>query len=298
MLAHSADGAFDSEQHLFEIKWDGTRCLAFIDAAGVRLQNRRYFDMRVRYPELADLARLPHGAVLDAEIVVLEQGRPSFNRLAQRDHLSDPERIALAAARLPATMMAFDLLYLNGQPLLAAPLVERKARLRELVGALNSPHVLAPDHVVGKGVAYFAAAERHGLEGVMAKRLDSAYQCGKRSPHWLKIKSARVGDFDVLGYTPREKGGDFVSALLIGERQERGWIFRGRVGAGFTEELRAELFRRLRGCPELNDPPPGGPRDAVWRMSGLACSVRYFESTPQGMLRGPVLVDLKPAPPG
>jgi len=286
MLAQSAAAPFDSPAHLFEIKWDGTRCVAFVESGHVRLQNRRFVELRERYPELGCLAALPSGTVLDTEIVVLAGGKPSFNKLAQRDHLTDAQQIAMAAQRLPATMMAFDLLYLRGEPLLARPLTERKARLRELLPGM-APHVLASDHVIEQGVAYFRAAEQHGLEGVMAKRLDSPYLPGKRTAHWTKVKVARVEDFDVIGYTKRD-GADVISALLLAERRGRSWVFKGNVGSGFTEWQRAELFQRLSPAPPLPAPPKDGPAGALWRATGLRCTVQYFEKTVHGRLRGPV----------
>lgn len=297
MLAQSTADPFDSDKHLFEIKWDGVRCIAVILADELQLQNRRFAEMRDRYPELACLAKLPPGTALDAEVVALEEGRPSFNRLAQRDHIQDPRRAAQLAERTPVTLMAFDLLYLRGRSVMNEPVLERKARLSALLAELKSPHVVPVDHVIGRGLAYFQAAEQHGLEGILAKRIDSPYLCGKRSPFWQKIKVAHTATFDVLGYVPRETGGDFVSALLIGEPVDGGWIFRGRVGAGLgvNEELRADLFRRLRPMPVLKNPPNGAPRESVWRVTRLKCEVRYFEVTKEGMLRGPVLLSIQPA---
>lgn len=291
MLAERVLEPFDSPEFLFEIKWDGTRCLAFVEEPRLRLVNRRKAEMAARYPELAGLRGLPAGTLLDAEVVVLEGGKPSFNRLAQREHIIEPERIAMRAQRLPATLVAFDVLYDAGANVMAEPLSDRRQRLRELIGRLKDPHVIASEHVVGHGRQYFAAAEQHGLEGVMAKRLASRYQPGKRSRDWLKIKVARVAVFDLLGYVPRA-GSRVISALVVGVPADDGWVFRGKVGTGFNEAHRAALYELLVSRPQLANPPRDGPRDAVWCAPGLKARVRYFERTEAGHLRGPVFEGL------
>lgn len=295
MLAQTSP-PFDSPEFLFEIKWDGTRSLAFVDADRLRLQNRRDIETRARYPELECLRRLPAGTVVDSEIVVLEGGKPSFNKLQQREHLLDPTRIALLRRRLPATMIAFDLLYLRGASLMARPLAERRDRLREVITRLGDPHVIASDFVLEHGCQFFAAAEAHALEGIMAKRLGSPYLPGKRSPHWLKIKVAQTAEFEIIGYTQRENE-PTISALVIGEREGRRWAYKGKVGSGFTEEDRAALFAKVSAAPPLQRPPTNGPKEAIYRASGLRCLVRFFEKTGIGMLRAPVFKALTRAGP-
>ncbi len=124
---------FDSEQHLFEIKWDGTRMLAFVERDGLRLVNRHRAERTAQYPELAGLAGLPAGTILDGELVVFAEGRPDFSRLLSRDQTCDPFKIRLSSRRLPATYVVFDLLYEGYRPLLDQPLSERRQRLCQLV---------------------------------------------------------------------------------------------------------------------------------------------------------------------
>jgi bifunctional non-homologous end joining protein LigD/DNA ligase-1 len=247
--------------------------------------------MRGRYPELACLVNLPPGTVLDSEIVVLENGKPNFNRLMQRDHISDAKRVAMLAERIPATLMAFDLLYDGGKDVMRQPLTERRARLAELIAKLNNQHVIVPSYVIGHGKQYFAGTEQLALEGVMAKRLAGRYQPGQRSEHWVKIKVARVDPFHIIGFTQRDTQ-PFISALIIAMRQGRRWMLKGKVGAGFTEHQRGEFYQALADAPPLTQPPAGGPADAQWRHSGLTCNVRYFEKTVTGQLRGPVFEGL------
>ena len=136
---HRPGVPFDSEDHLFEIKWDGTRMLAFVDD-GYRLVNRHGACRTMQYPELAGLARLPAGTILDGEMVVLVDSRPDFRRLLSRDLTCAPLRIRLSARALPATYVVFDLLYDRYRPLLNEPLAERRDRLAQLVNDLGDPH--------------------------------------------------------------------------------------------------------------------------------------------------------------
>jgi ATP-dependent DNA ligase len=225
--------------------------------------------------------------VLDGEIIILENGKPSFEKLQQRMHITEPQRVSAASRRLPVLYVVFDLLYEHGQSIMGLPLISRRERLRELFHGWGNPHVLAADFVEEAGRQYFAAARKAGLEGIMAKRRDSAYLPGKRTSDWLKIKAARSEVFDVLGFVPRGKE-RIVSSLLLGLHDGRRWTYKGNVGTGFNETQRAEFFHQLASLPQLAQPPPGGPTGAVWRQTDLQCRVRFFEETSAGKLRGPV----------
>ncbi len=180
MLAQARSEPFNCDKHLFEVKWDGTRCISFIDDGRLRLQNRHLMNIGDRYPELSCLRDLPAGTVIDGEIVVLRHGKPSFQKLQQRDHLQDPTRIEILSKRMPVTLMAFDLLYVQGQRITSQPLSERRQRLIDLVGRLGHPLLIVPDYVVGYGMEFFAGIVRHRLEGMMAKRINSPYLTGSR----------------------------------------------------------------------------------------------------------------------
>ena len=179
---------FDSPEHLFEIKWDGTRVLAFIDQSGYRLVNRNRADVTDRYPELGFLATLPAGIVLDGEIVVLRQGKPDFRLLLSRNQTRAPLKIRSLARTFPATYVVFDLLYHRFESLLTLPLSMRRERLEKLMRQFAHPRLVFSQGVVGPGKAFFAEVCRLRLEGVMAKRLASRYRPGRRTDAWIKIK--------------------------------------------------------------------------------------------------------------
>jgi ATP-dependent DNA ligase len=188
MLAAKAETPFDSEQHLFEVKWDGIRCLAFVESGRVRLQSRHSTEMTFQFPELACLARLPSGTVLDGELVVFQDDKPSLAGIQRRALLQNSSRIQYLSQSTPVSYMVFDLLFLRNKPLLAAPLSTRREALIRLCEQSVLPRVLLSEGLRRRGRELFAQIMRLGLEGMLAKRLDAPYLPGKRSRHWLKIK--------------------------------------------------------------------------------------------------------------
>jgi bifunctional non-homologous end joining protein LigD len=177
---------FDSSEHVFEVKWDGTRVLAFVESYGYRLVNRHRADVTDRFPELVFLNNLPAGIVLDGEVVVLRQGKPDFGLLLSRNQARASLKIQSLARTFPATYVVFDLLYDRFVSLLALPLRARRQRLDRVVQACDDPRLAFSEGIVGPGRAFFEAVCQKGLEGVVAKRLDGRYRPGRRA--WIKIK--------------------------------------------------------------------------------------------------------------
>jgi ATP-dependent DNA ligase len=190
MLAKPASAPFDSAQHLFELKWDGIRCLAFIEDNRIRLRSRRSLEITSQFPELACLAGLPSGTVLDGELVVLHQGKPSLRHVLRRAMLQNHQHIRSHSTRAGSvTYMVFDLPYLKGKPLQVLPLSQRREALQRLFKRFPMAGVLLTEVVREHGRKLFEQVESMELEGVMAKRLDGPYLPGKRSCQWLKIKT-------------------------------------------------------------------------------------------------------------
>ena len=187
MLAVPAS-PFDSPEYVFEVKYDGVRALAAVEAEGVRLWGRERSTYTARYPELAALRRWPPGTLVDGELVALREGLPDLPSLLSRHALSDPWKIRFAPGWCPVRYVVFDLLYHAGESLLRAPLRERRERLAALSAAVPLAEVIFSAGVVGAGRAWYEAAVAQGHEGVMAKHLASSYQPGRRSGAWRKIK--------------------------------------------------------------------------------------------------------------
>ena len=179
---------FDDDSYLFEIKWDGIRMLAFIDANGYRLMNRHGVDATERYPEFDFLADLAPGTVIDGEMVVLRDGKPEFALVQSRDKTRSPLKIRTLSQAEPATFIAFDLLYENHLSLLNRPLLERRQFVEDLVRRWSHSRLLFSQGILGKGRDLLVAAYSQNLEGIMAKKMTSLYRPGKRGPEWIKIK--------------------------------------------------------------------------------------------------------------
>lgn len=291
MLAQARSEAFDSDRYLFEIKWDGTRAVCYTATGDKnwRIRNRRGLWIESRYPELAELTQLPADTVIDGEIVVLDDGKPNFPKLQQRDALSDPLRIELLSQRMPVTFVAFDLLYLEGEDLRALPLEQRRQKLQSLLQPLTFKHVLHSDFIIGQGIPYFAQIEKAQWEGIMAKRLGSSYQTGKRSDDWLKIKVTHMDVFWIMGYVQRENE-PYVSALAVGEldEEQQQWRYFAKVGSGFNEQERQALYEHLSQLPEFEYKVPDAPNAIRWIEPRLRARIKYLEITQDQHLRSPV----------
>jgi bifunctional non-homologous end joining protein LigD len=287
----------------YEFKWDGVRAVAAVHDGVLGLTSRKGTDITVRYPEVA---RLPeglagHDAVVDGEIVAMdEQGRPDFGALQNRMHRTGPEVRGMAATK-PVTFLVFDLLSLDGEDLLERPYEERRERL-DALGLAGHRWVTTP-WFRGGGARVDAASKENDLEGVVAKRLDSPYRPGVRSPEWRKVKNIRMQSVVVGGWRPgqgRRAGG--VGSLLFGVPDDEGrLIYAGHVGTGFTDEFLRELKQMLNPrttSPFHGDLPREVTRDAHWVEPDLVGEVAYAVWTAEGRLRHPswrgVRDDLEP----
>lgn len=289
MLAVSGQ-PFDSPDWIFEPKIDGTRCLALISSGAARLFNRRGLDITYRYPELEGaLAGSCDSCILDGEITVFAEGKPSFHSLAQRDHQMEKMRIDYLSQALPASYVVFDMLYASGKSLLDLPLRERKQILPQELQERGNVSII--DSFPARGVDYFSAALKMGIEGVMAKRLDSPYQPGKRSPDWIKIKKSLKLDLVVGGYIPgKGERSPYFGGLLLGAYGGELLYYVGRVGSGFTEAELAEITVSLvqrDSSPFANAPATPEVR---WTEPLMVVQVSALEVTEDGHLRAPVFL--------
>lgn len=286
----------------FEIKWDGMRVLAHLDGVGgLRLRSGNGADATTSYPELAGLAdALPgHEALLDGEVVAFDEaGRPSFGLLQHRMHVSSPADAARRAADVPVVYVVFDLLALDGVDATALAYVDRRRLLCDLLPQ-DGGRWFVPAHRVGDGAALFEAAGARGLEGVMAKRLDSPYLPGKRSGAWVKVKVRRRQELVIGGWQPGEGGSaGRLGSLLVGHYDDARLRFAGKVGTGFTDAELGRLGGLLDGLAAENapfDPPPqrSVARLARWVRPELVAEVEFAEWTADGILRHPSYVGLR-----
>jgi bifunctional non-homologous end joining protein LigD len=295
MLASSGKLPRDETGWGFELKWDGVRTLAFCEPGRIKLESRTQRDVTSQYPEVATALRealASHEALLDGEVVAFDdEGRPDFQRLQSRMHLASESAVRRRMADTPATYLAFDLLHLNGHSVLDLPYTDRRALLEKL--PLEADHLQVPATHRGDGKTLLELTRERGLEGLVAKRLDSKYSPGSRSKAWVKVKNVRTAELIVGGWLPGQGGrASTLGALAVGYHPEPGapdLHYAGRVGTGFTERTLADLVRLLEPLRQGASPFEGRqpPRETTFVEPVLVATVAFAEWTRAGTLRAP-----------
>jgi bifunctional non-homologous end joining protein LigD len=306
MRAVLGDLPADDSGWAYEVKWDGVRAIGYLRDGSWRLQSSNGKDITIRYPELAAIAPEldGHDVVLDGEVVTFnEHGRPDFGLLQNRMHLTARPVIAEWAARQPVVWVLFDVLHLDGHDLFvpegarpaegALAYRDRRRLLEQLVD--NGPNWQVPAALVGDGSSFLAALQRQGMEGLVAKRLDSRYEAGRRSAAWRKIKVRRSQEFVVGGWRAGEghRAGT-IGSLLVGYYGPDGRLtYAGRVGSGLTGDELSYLSRvfaasRRDSCPFDPLPTRDEQRDATWVEPRLVVQVEFGEWSRDERLRHPV----------
>ncbi len=291
MLAVSGK-PFDSEDYLYELKWDGIRALAVVEPDLTALFSRNGNNISRRYPELEFSGRLNTlPAVLDGEVVALQDGMPSFHKLQTRDHLQDEKKIRAAVRNMPAVFIVFDLLNLGGEDLTHLPLVKRKELLQALIQ--EGSNLALSRHVLGSGKALFELARQRGLEGVMAKRLDSPYQAGKRSGHWIKFRNTKSMSCIICGYVKGSGKRGTLGSLILGAYRGNKLVYIGNVGSGLGSKEIEMLLARFDRITRDTSPFEVIPllKEAAWVEPELVCEVSYLER--EQVLRHPVFNGLR-----
>jgi bifunctional non-homologous end joining protein LigD len=276
----------------FEVKWDGVRAIGYVQGGRVRLASRRANNITARYPELRELGRAlgVHEAVLDGEVVAFDDaGRPSFQLLQRRMHLTSESLVRRLAQSDPVVYVIFDLLFLDGHSTCELTYEQRRKLLLEL--NLNGPAWQTPAHHVGDGEALLAASRAQGLEGIVAKRLDCPYTPGRRSGGWIKVKNVRRADVVVGGWVEGEGGrSGKLGALAVGWYADGELHYGGRVGSGFTEGELKRVGRLLEPLARGDSPFTAGtkpPREVHFVEPELVAAVDYGDITDAGTLRHP-----------
>jgi bifunctional non-homologous end joining protein LigD len=292
MLATAGELPDDVDRWALEVKWDGVRAIVYVSGGKVRVVGRRGIEETGRYPELQTLADLlpDQTAVLDGEIVAFDEGRPSFERLQQRMHVDHPGTRLIR--QVPVHYVVFDLPYLGGHPLYDVPYRERRALLDEL--ELAAGPIEAPPYLPGADADQLQElldyTKEQGLEGLIAKRLDSPYRPGRRVDFWRKVKNFRTQDVVIGGWKAgRGRREDGVGSLLLGVYEDEGLRFVGDVGTGFSDadldDLHKWLARLERpASPYAHEVPREYARWAHWVDPSLAGEVEFSRWTKDGML--------------
>ncbi len=289
MLAGPGSIPADESRWSFEVKWDGVRAIAHSEPGRIHLFSRNGNEITAGYPELRALNRAlgSQRAILDGEIVAFDEGgRPSFQALQTRMHVRGDTAVRRLSESVPVTYLIFDLLWLNGHSLAPLPYSDRRELLAKL--ELEGPHWLVPESHRGDGAALLAATREQGLEGIVAKRLDSRYEPGRRSSAWMKLKNFARQEVVIGGWTTGSGArSGALGALHLGVYDDGDLHYVGRVGTGFDQRELARLGQLF--APLARDSSPFTGRQpakgAHFVEPELVCEVEFSEWTHSGTLR-------------
>ena len=287
MMAKLTDKPFDHPGWIFENKWDGFRAIAEVNKGEMLLYSRSGNSFKAQYPQIvAGLEKLNvQQVILDGEIVVQdEKGRVIFQEL-QNFQNTPTEHLYY---------YVFDQLYLNGEDLRHLPLLERKAKLAEILK--NSDPIRFSEHRTGNGIAFFEEAQKLETEGIMAKKADSTYLTGKRSDNWLKIKTHLRQEVVIGGFTEPKGSRKYLGALLLGVYEEGELKYIGQSGSGFNVKSLEMLHEKLLPLAQSESPFVGKIRESraiTWVKPEIVCEISFAEWTAAGLVRQAIFEGLR-----
>ena len=286
----------------FEPKYDGIRVLAYATPVDVKLITRNGKDKAAQFPEIvAALKKLAsqtkRSLVLDGEIVALIDGEPArFQELQSRMHVKESQIIQRLSAATPAALILFDILVDSDDVLIGESWTKRRARLLKRVGKLTSTHLRVTESIEGDGRKMLEKARRQGWEGIIAKRMDSRYESGKRTRSWFKLKIEFREEFVVGGYTEPRNTREHIGALLLGYFDGGRFIYVGHTGGGFTRQALNDMYKRLKPLERKTSPFEETPKTnekAHWVKPEVVVEVKFSEWTADRRLRQPIFVGLR-----
>lgn len=278
---------FDDDDYIFEVKFDGARCLAYLNG-GTQLINKRFKDVSGIYPELSNMHKLiKQRCIIDGELVAFKNGLPDFATLMQRSLLNDPFKIKLKSKKITVHFVAFDILFIGDRGITRLPLTERKNILGENVGEDGLLSIMR--YVRGCGVKYFELAKSKNLEGVIAKHIESEYLPGKRSKYWYKIKNMYDEDFIICGYTLDGNGG--LKYLLLGQYDEGGELLHTATIYTPKKEVHKAVLDFAAGNKVKRH--RNFSKEAIYIKPRLVCNVEYMAKTKNGAMRQPIFKGIR-----
>ena len=274
MLIAQMQEPFNDDNWIYELKLDGCRCIGYFDQSGTCLRNKRNLELLPRFPELKELHRsVSERTVLDGELVVLQNGVPDFFELQRRTLLTDRFKIEMAAARHPASFVAYDCLYGGRRSIMDRPLLERKELLQTAVR--ENGQIAISRYIPTDGIGLFRAADEKELEGVVAKRSDSLYYPGKRTKDWIKFKRMADEEFVVCGYIKKNAK---TFSIILGKYHNGAYLYKGHVTLGVTKAAVSQL-KESGAMPFTSIPAGAGNESAVWVYPDQVCTVEYMPNT-------------------
>ena len=292
MLIGKEVAPFDDPNYIYELKWDGERCVDYMEPGKPpELRNKRNVRMLGKVPELEQICRqVKKRCILDGELFILKDGRPDFSLIQRRSLMSDRFKIDLDSKHNPATFSAFDVLYYDCQETMLLPLMERKALLAKSI--TDGPRMAISRYVDGQGTPLFDFAVERELEGIVAKVKDSIYIQGQRTAAWLKMKVMREEDYVVCGYIRKS---NHMTSIVLGQYRGNNLIYKGHVTMGVSGQAFDIISRHstLTTAPFIAYPAGHGNDRAIWLSPELVCIVKFMHHTKSGGMRQPVFKGLR-----
>ena len=277
MLLKELNEPFDSDDYLYEIKFDGIRCVCFASSSSVTLISRNRKDITYLFPELQKIKNLVNSNVIfDGEIIVISNGVPSFSKLGERLHLKNEKNILSSSFSNPVVFVAFDIIY-EDKNLVNKSLIERKS----ILDNYSENDVFIKSAVFGQGVKLFKEIKKKGLEGIVAKLKSGTYHINSRTDDFIKIKNVKEKIFYVGGYI--DKNDSYVFSLILCEKVHNRFNYVGKVSVSKKDSIYNLLLREKQVDNYFDECV-----DAVFVMPTIKCNVEYLERTDNGNLRHPV----------
>ena len=294
MLATLVDEPFSDPEWIFETKWDGFRSVCFIKNGQARFVSRNQIEMTPQYPELSDLPKQIDAkeAILDGEIVALDKdGMPRFQLLQNKLRIRNGSYAHASKAQI--VYFVFDLLYVDGFDLMNCSVVERKAKLAEILRPAN--FIKVSEHIEADGEEFFRHIEKFHLEGMIAKRAASKY-VQKRTTDWLKVKTVMRSEVVIGGYTQPRGARSYFGSLVVGLYRGQDLIYVAHSGGGFNEKTLAKLYKLMQPlktseCPFKVKPKTNEP--VQWVNPKLVAELKFSEWTADGKMRQPIFLGLR-----
>lgn len=288
MLIAEQQEPFNNSDYLYEIKFDGIRCLAYINKDSVDLRNKRNKQVNMQYPELNHIyTQVTDKCILDGEIVVSVNGKPDFYKVQKRALTTDLFKIEMSMTINPATFIVYDILYYKDHEIIDIPLIDRKKLINEIIS--ENKYIVISRVIEERGIELFNLTKQQSLEGVVAKRKDSKYFYGKRSKDWIKFKHMSDEDFIICGYIKKSNN---MSSLILGQyNKARDLIYKGHVTLG------SSIKKVMDHNPTIieNSPfnyTPSGNENAIWLKPQLVGVVEYMAND-KNTIRQPVFKGIR-----
>ena len=278
MLLDEKKEPFNSSEYLFELKFDGTRTLIFVEPSKIKIVNKRGNILNETYPELQSIKKLVNSkCIFDGEIVLMIDGKPSFKKLQERALLKDKFKISLIKKEFPVTFVCYDIIY-EGKDLTELPLSQRKNILLKYP---DTDFFVKTKFILTYGEEFYKAIRKENLEGIVAKKLDSTYKINKRSKDWIKIKNLKEEEFYIIGYN---EGKGVLASILLGKTSKNKIVYVSNVTIG-KNSPDFRLIKDLKKCKNIYDAPD---EDYIFVEPNLKCIVAFMEKTKTDKLRQPI----------